>query len=179
MDDLIIAIHEAGHAVARRRLFGAWDSEWGLAIVPDEDQEKQGAAGWHAPMNPYEDDDCSPADLDVCRCARYAAVIAAGFSEADAAEGCDGPPETDFRKVTGELESAKTKAIDLMRQAENVKAVKRIADELLLRRRLRGDHVQLLLDLIDGEIAEQECLQHLSLRGWHGGNPTLEDGACE
>jgi hypothetical protein len=64
--------------------------------------------------------------------------------------------------VHGDLETAKAKAIDLMREPENVRAVKRIADEHLLRRRLHGDHVGLLLDLAFGEITEQEYLQLLS-----------------
>jgi hypothetical protein len=123
------------------------------------------------------DDDQSTADNDVYQSAGYAAVIAAGFSEAEAAAGCDETDECDFRKVQGDLETAKAKAVDLMRELENMKAVKRIADELLLRRRLHGDHVGLLIDLEFGEISEQEYLQLLSLRGWNNNGPTLEPEA--
>ncbi len=61
------------------------------------------------------DDEQSTADYDVVRCAGYAAVVAAGFSEAEAEVGCDATDYCDFRMVHGELETAKAKAIDLMR----------------------------------------------------------------
>lgn len=175
--DFITAIHEAGHAVAHRRLFGDRHLSWGMALVHDQEQEEQGAAGWNTSDYLGNEDDQSTADLDVCLCAGYAAVVAAGFTEAEAATGCDETDECDFRKVHGDLEAAKAKAIDLMREPEHVKAVKRIADELLLRRRLHGDHVGLLLDLAFGEITEQEYLQLLSFRGWNNNDPTLEPEA--
>jgi hypothetical protein len=175
--NLITAIHEAGHAVAHRRLFGDRHFSWGIALVDNQDQEEQGAAGWN--MSDYlgHEDEQTTADLDVCLCAGYAAVVAAGFSEAEAAAGCDEEDNGDFRMVHGDLETAKAKALDLMREPENVKAVKRIADELLLRRRLHGDHVGLLLDLAFGEITEQFYLQLLSARGWNDNDPTLEPEA--
>ncbi len=58
-----------------------------------------------------------------------------------------------------------------------MKAVKRIADELLLRCRLHGDHVGLLLDVVFGEITEQFYLQPLSVRGWKNNDQTLEPEA--
>ena len=79
----------------------------------------------------------------------------------------------------GDLDTAKAKAIDLMRKPENVKAVKRIADELLSRRRLHGDHIELLLQLEYVEITEQEYLQLLYSRGWNNNGPTLEPEAWQ
>ena len=175
--DLITAIHEAGHAVAHRRLFGDRDFSWGMALVPEQEQEEQGMDGWNMLDRLGNDDDQSTADSDVVRCAGYAAVVAAGFTEAEAAAGCYERDEYDFPQVHGDLETAKAKAIDLMREPENVKAVKRIADELLLRHRLHGDHVGLLLDLAYGEITEQEYLQLLSFHGWNNNDPTLEPEA--
>lgn len=55
-----------------------------------------------------------------------------------------------------------------MQQPENVKAVKRIAEELMLRRQLHPDHVMRLLELSDGELTESEYQQLVSL---------FEDGA--
>ena len=94
--DLITAIHEAGHAVAHRRLFGERDFSWGMALVPDEEQ---GMDGWNMLDRLGYDDDQSTADNDVVRCAGYAAVVAAGFCEAEAAAGCDETDYCDFRKV--------------------------------------------------------------------------------
>ena len=175
--DLITAIHEAGHAVADRRLFGDRSFSWGIALVPEQDQEEQGMDAWNMIDRLGNDDDQSTADNDVVRCAGYAAVVAAGFSEAEAEAGCYERDYYDFRMVRGDLETAKAKAIELMREPENVEAVKRIADELLLRRRLHGDHVGLILDLAFGEITEQFYLQLLSARGWNNNDPTLEPEA--
>lgn len=175
--NLITAIHEAGHAVAHRCLFVDRSFPWGMALVPEQDQEEQGMDGWNMIDRLGNDDDQSTADDDVVRCAGYAAAVAAGFSEAEAEVGCYEEDEFDFQQVRGDLETAKAKAIDLMREPENVKAVKRIADELLLRRRLHGDHVGLLLDLAFGEITEQEYLQLLSFHGWNNNDPTLEPEA--
>lgn len=148
-----------------------------MALVRDQEQEEQGAAGLNTSDYLGNEDDQSTADLDICLCAGYAAVVVAGFSEAEAAAGCDETDECDFRKVYGDLEAAKAKAIDLMREPENVKAVKRIADELLLRHRLHGDHIGLLLDLPYWEITEQEYLQLTSFCGWNNNDPTLEPEA--
>lgn len=171
---LITAIHEAGHSVAHRRLFPEAFFSWGIAIVPEDAQDEEDAAGWSITDHLGSDEDLSPADLDTCLCAGYAAVIAAGYSEQEAAFGCDEEADDcDFRRVQGDLAAAKAKAVELMRQPENVRAVKRLAEELLLRRQLHGDHVGLLIDLADGEITEREYLQHLVARGWNHDGPTL------
>lgn len=172
--DLIIAIHEAGHAVAHRRLFPDTWFAWGLAIVPEDEQDERDAVGWSATEHLGNEDDLSPTDLDTCVCAGYGAVIAAGYNEDQATAGCDEESdECDFRRVRGDLAAARVRAIELMRQPENVKAVKRLADELMLRRQLHGDHVGLLIDVADGEITESEYQQHLGWRGWNHNGPTL------
>jgi hypothetical protein len=94
--DLITAIHEAGHAVAHRRLFGDRSFSWGMALVPEQEQEEQGMDGWNMIDRLGKDDDQSTADNDLVRCAGYAAVVAAGFSEAEA--GCYERDEYDFPK---------------------------------------------------------------------------------
>ncbi len=48
--DLITAIHEAGHAVAHRQLFGDRDFSWGMALVPDEEEEAQGRMEYARPL---------------------------------------------------------------------------------------------------------------------------------
>ncbi|MCS7466116.1 hypothetical protein NZK35_05440 [Stieleria sp. ICT_E10.1] len=171
--DLITAIHEAGHTVAHRRFFPNWYL-FGVACVLVEEQEEEGAAGWSANEQLSGNEDAQTmADFDTYLCAGYGAVLAARYSEDEAAAGC----ENDFSKVQGARAAAKAMALDLMRQPENVKAVKRIADELMLRRRLHSDHVTMLIDLSDGEITESEYQEALSFRGWNNNEPTLEPDA--
>jgi hypothetical protein len=168
--DSIIAVHEAGHTVAFRRLFPNRYA-FGVAIVPDDEQEEQEAAGWSANEQLHgHEDDRTTADFGAYLCAGYAAVLVAGYSEDEAAAGCG----SDFSKVHGDLAAAKVKAIDLMRQPENVKAVNRLADELTRRRRIHPDHIGVLIDLSDGEVTESEYQEMLSFRGWCGDDPTLE-----
>ena len=169
----ITAVHEAGHTVAYSRLFP--DSlGFGVAIGSDEEQEEQGLAGWS--LNGYEDDHATAeSEFAAYLCAGYAAVLIAGYSEDEAAAGCG----NDFSRVHGDLAVAKVKAIDLMRRPENVKAVNRIADELMRRQRLHPDHVEQLINLSDGEVTESEYQEMLSFRGWCGDDPTLEPDALQ
>lgn len=167
MDETTTAIHEAGHTVAWSRLF---PSRYmiGVSIIPDYED---GAAGLCEGEGLWGDeDDEYLAAHDAWYCAGYAAVLAAGYSEDEAVAGCG----SDFDGVHGDLATAKTKALDLMQQQENVAAVRRIAEELMQRRALDPDHVTLLLNLSDGEVTESEYRQFLSFRGWSNINPTLD-----
>jgi hypothetical protein len=164
------AVHGAGHTVAYRRLFPE-KLMYGVAIVFDDEQ---GWVGWSS--NGYEYDHATAeAEFDAYGCAGYAAVLIAGYSEDEAAAGCG----NDFSRVHGDLAVAKVKAIDLMRRPENVKAVNRIADELMRRQRLHPDHVEQLINLSDGEVTESEYQEMLSFRGWCGDDPTLEPDALQ
>ena len=163
--ELITAIHEAGHAVAFSRLFPTRDLGK-VSIIPDHDEGFAGACSseglWGA------EDEEHLANHDTYGCAGYAAVLVAGYSEEEAAAGC----ESDFEEVFGDLDAAKARAIDLMRQPSNLKAVKRLADELVLRKELHPDHVDYLIGLADGELPENEYLQLLGYRGWNNCDPT-------
>lgn len=167
MDKTTTAIHEAGHAVAWSRLFpGRFMG--GVSIVSNDEDGTAGkieAEGFSG-----DEDDEQLADHDAWSCAGYAAVLVAGYSEDEAAAGCD----SDFEEVHGDLSTAKTKALNLMQRPENSTAVKRIAQELMQRWQLHPDHVMLLLDLSDGNLTESEYLQFLVLRGWDNNSPTWD-----
>lgn len=167
MDETTTAIHEAGHAVAWSPLF---PTRYMMDVSIISDYEDGSAGSFEGQGLWGDEDDEHLADHDAWFCAGYAAVIAAGYSEDVAAAGCD----SDFDGVHGDLATAKTKALDLMQQPENVTAVTRIAEELMRRRRLHPDHVTLLLELSDGELPESEYLQLLSFRGWSNSNPTSD-----
>lgn len=163
--ELITAIHEAGHAVAFSRLFpGRILGE--VSIIPDHDEGFAGACSSEGLWG--NEDEEHLADHDTYVCAGYAAVLTTGYSEEEAATGC----ESDFEEVFGDLDAAKARAIDLMRQPSNLKAVKRLADELVLRKALHPDHVDLLIGVTDGELSEYEYQQLLVFRGWNNADAT-------
>jgi hypothetical protein len=167
MDETTTAIHEAGHAVAWARLFPT-RYVMGVSIVPD--YEDGSAGSFEGEHLSGDEGDEHLAHRDAWLCAGYAAVLTAGYSEDEAAAGCD----SDFDDVHDDLATAKSKALELMNQTENVAAVKCIAEELMQRRALHPDHVTLLLDLSDGEVTESEYQQLLFVRGWSNSDPTLD-----
>jgi len=156
------AIHEAGHAVALRRLWPGGRYAGELSIVSDGV-----LAGFHQqeelmiPVadNSPEADEALHNEAIVC-CAGYAACIAHGYSEDEAAAGCD----SDFEKVdTKQLDAMKREAVELMRKPENLQAVERVADELLKRERIDGQTVDVLLEVAFGESSEADYRQYLQM----------------
>lgn len=155
------ALHEAGHCVAFIRLF---PNRYGVSvtIVPNEGLDLLGlflAESVDFPIGDSEPEMTAfHAELELqalCCCAGYAAMIAAGFSQQEAEEGC----EIDFynaKKFSRRPETSKKNAVDLMRQEKNIRAVGRIADELLIRKTIDYDVTEVLVDLIDGETTEEE-----------------------
>lgn len=157
------AIHEAGHAVAFERLL-PMSYSGALSITPGD-----GKAGFHQQeeVSILADDHSTEADQElhneaVVYCAGYAACIAAGYSEHEAAEGCG----SDFDRVLdpNQLEAIKREAVALMRKPENIDAVNRIADELMVRKQIDGDMLMALLSVATGEATEADYLEYLQLR---------------
>jgi hypothetical protein len=151
------AIHEAGHAVAFYRLFENFRMSWYVTIVPDPDDD---TLGHHA----FEGDFSNPdrdSDHETCSCAGYGAVRASGQEESEATWGCG----FDFENVRSDLEAAKARALDLMTRPENVRAVQRLADELLSRETIPGDEIEVLIDVADGELSEEDFQRFLLLKG--------------
>jgi hypothetical protein len=174
MDLTTTALHEAGHAVASKRLF-PWRPVDDLSIVPNYDE---GTAGSHETLEAVEFDlTDDPAELErqneefrkqaVYQCAGYAALIAAGYSQREASHGCG----ADFARGTNAyitLKDAQRRAVDLMRNTENVAAVARIAKALIEHGTLDPDNVDALISVADGEMTEDFYQQLARLRGWIG-----------
>ena len=166
MDDeeRITAIHEAGHAVALVRLF----SDRYALDVSIEPEPGKGRLGTHAAEDltvlcstPDEQAAASFEAEAIYSCAGYAAVLAAGYPEAEAIAGC----ESDFAEAGDLLDIGKSKAVELMQRPENQQAVKHVADELSRHRCLDGDHVAVLIYVADGDMTEKEYQAYLKLIG--------------
>ncbi len=159
------AIHEAGHVIAFYRLFG--DVRYGgrVTIKPTEDAAGSHKAEylWFPADNEETPEERVAFDNEaVYACAGYAAVLAAGYSEDEASSGCWSDFD-DARKASRPLTTIKQEAIALMSRPENVKAVGRIADELLVQKTLEPDVVDVLVDVADGKTTEEEYQRFLVL----------------
>ena len=78
-----------------------------------------------------DEDDQTRVEFDTYVCAGYGAVLAAVYSEDEAAAAC----ASDFGKVQGGLAVAKVKTLNLIAITRECES---IAVELMLRRRLHG-----------------------------------------
>lgn len=156
----ITAIHEAGHAVACLRLF-----EWRLSeyITIEADNE---SAGHHITEALDENEPREILDHDALyACAGYAALVAAGYPEHLAEQGCGSDFSRAEQASSQQLEVVKQQAVVMMQRSENIHAVAIIAEKLEEQRWLDGDHLRVMLDFADGEITETEYGQYLTLRG--------------
>ena len=149
------AVHEAWHAVAHVRL---GILQWHATIEPlDADL----AGSVLADDSVWNRDDAENQALALY--AGYAACLAAGLSPELAAVGCD----DDFAKAEvlisdwriGDVAKLTRRAVDLMSQPENIKAVQVIAQELLVEGVLHFKWLDLLVDVADGHATEQEYQQ--------------------
>lgn len=161
------AIHEAGHAVAFYRLFSGGRIGGQLTIVPvgnnlGSHQAEEVSFPWTEQITLEQQEQFHREA--VYACASYAALVAAGYSEDEAEQGC----QSDFEKAvrcSGEpLDAVRREAVALMSRAENVRAVARIADELMRRKRLDEDEVTILLEVADGNASEEDYSQYLKLK---------------
>ncbi len=163
-EERITAIHEAGHAVASVRLFPD-KLVLGVSIEPEPDK---GRLGTHAAeeltvlcSTPDEQAAASFEAEATYSCAGYAAVLAAGYPEAEAIAGC----ESDFAEAGDLLDIGKSKGVEQMQRPKNLRAVKHVAEELSRLRYLDGEHVEVLIDLADGEMTEEEYQTYLKVSG--------------
>lgn len=161
-----VAIHEAGHTVARIRL--------GLGIhktTIEPDEVSHGAAfGEEA----WGGQAASEKQVMVA-CAGYAACISAGFDETTATYGC----EQDFAEAAELIEYWQSaplsvwqhRTVDLMRKPENVHAVKLLSDVLMQHGAIGSEHSQVLVELVDGEILETDWLNFVAQYPIQDGDP--------
>ena len=161
------AIHEAGHAVACLRLWGTARDTGNITI-----ERTDTTLGHHAaeeitfPANePETAEQRQEFEKEaIYACAGYAALIAAGYDEATAVLGCD--PDFDIADRVTEIPLAEIKqeAVALMQQPANIKAVSRIAEELLQRTTLDPWDVDVLMEVANGNVTEEKYQTLLALK---------------
>jgi len=150
------ACHEAGHAVACRRLFRDVGGE--VTIVPDP---IKGTVGLHKTVELPDDNIDSMEKQVLYTCAGYAACAAAGMPDKTARLGCG----QDFERAEAiiakwglaPLHEHLEKTVNFMRRPENLRAVRRLANELLIRETMDGDYVDLLIRVVDQGTCEAEA----------------------
>jgi hypothetical protein len=158
MTDLTVlhtAIHEAGHAVAHVRL-GIMQQE--LSIFPKEGT--LGHATAEGAQHVWSAKEAEP--MVLAYLAGYAALIAAGHGEGVARAGAD----SDFAEaeelikfwgLAGSLDDWRARAVELMAEQRNVRAVALIAEELT--RTLPAECAEALVDVADGGTTQEEYLR--------------------
>ena len=148
-----VAIHEAGHAVAQVRL----EILQGRATIKPT-TDLLGSVVAEGENHVYSKNDAISQVLALY--AGYAALVANGHNEDAARDGAG----DDFDKANHLIESWELgnrddwllKAINMMKEPKNIKAVKRIANELLDQETVDGDTLDILVDVADGGITEEE-----------------------
>lgn len=158
MDKRKTAYHEAGHAVAHHRLFPRAQLRGELTIIPNQDEN---AAGSHTQMEHCGDTAAAYQAQVQYLCSGYAACVAAGIHDEAARVGCWDDFEKAEEIIAGwkflPLEDQLGQAIDFMRLPDNLRAVERLATELLDRGTLDGDEVEVLIEVADEGTAEAEA----------------------
>lgn len=160
------AIHESGHAVAHERfdILQAF-----VTIVPDGD--RQGACLAEGAGSVYSASEA--ADMVLAYCAGYAAMIAAGYAEEAARDGCGddfaiADELIEFWALPGGRDAWLAKAVELMRRPENVTAVAVFTEHLLEHKTLDGDYLGVLIGLADGNVTQAEFDRYLRFRARDG-----------
>ena len=158
-----VAVHEAGHGVARLRLFPDQYLEH-ISIEREEDSLGRIRLSFDTTVVPKSSSDQEAEDVflndAICACAGYAACIVVGFSQEQALTGCD----SDFERAGHRKERACELALELLSRDENVKAVQLIADKLLELNIIDYDHLGVLMEIADGECSEAEYRDYIGLR---------------
>lgn len=157
------AIHEAGHGVARFRLFPNEHFEH-ISIEQDDESLGQTILASDTTVisesaTKEEGEKLFMADA-IFACAGYAACVVAGFSEEQALSGCG----ADFERAGHRKERACELSLEMLCRDENVRAVQLIADKLLEIKTIDYDHLGVLMELADGECSEEEYREYLEFR---------------
>jgi len=164
-DEEMLAVHEAGHAVAFYRLFPR-SHALEVTIEPDDDLELGGYLWPAHDISVIEHDTPEEVSDELIRnratvaCAGYAATILFGWADVDAIAFCN----QDFEQAGDLVEDGKVDAMDLLARDANTRAIRIIADELRERRTLDSELVPILMDVADGETTMEEYQEFLAIR---------------
>ncbi|MDY0746576.1 hypothetical protein SNE35_18830 [Paucibacter sp. R3-3] len=162
----LVALHEAGHAVAHVRL---QIPQLRASIIEAGDT----VGSVRSQCEVWSRDEA--AAMAIAYCSGYAALVAAGLAETEASAGCD----SDFRcvqdlvvawQLEGGLDQIKSAAVSMMIKPENSSAVSLVARELLANRTLDDDVIDLLVDVADGHCSRDAFDRFLVARA----SPPLE-----
>lgn len=163
-----LAIHKAGHAVAFARLFGdSWRVRERLSIESSGVKSPQNVAEELTHVGPGESLGEMFRDFEsdaIYACAGFAAVLVAGYSAPDAEGGCGSDFEAATHVSDLPLEELKSRAVELLKQPENVAAVARLSRELLERKTLDPTEVDMIIDVSDGLATEDDLARCRVLR---------------
>lgn len=162
MNKLKTALHESGHAVAHIRLGIQQDD---MTIIPDG--IAYGAVSSKGINHVTNAEDAH--DMVQAYCAGYASLIAHGYSNERALEGCDDDFEKafdliEFWNLKLNLERYKALTVELMSQPMNLAAVKLLADYVLKKERVAGDVIEVLVELSDGDCTKAEFDRFMDMR---------------
>jgi hypothetical protein len=147
-------MHEIGHSVMASR--------HNMAVAVVHIMSAEGNLGASVDETEYRSSR-EAAECWVLTClAGYAALAAAGLTEPEA--GCD----DDFEKAQdaldlwemGAIEQWKSRAVEIMRQPENLRAVDLLAERLVRDRQMDGQLFAVLLSWADGEIDDEGLAQY-------------------
>lgn len=162
MDKLKTALHESGHAVAHIRLGIQQDD---MTIIPNG--IAYGAVSSEG-VN-YVIDAKDAHNIVQAYCAGYASLVAHGYSNERALEGCDDDFDKAFELIESwglklNLEQYKALTVELMSQPINLAAVKLLADYVLKKERVAGDVIEVLVELSDGNCTKAEFDRFMDMR---------------
>lgn len=155
------AYHEAGHAVAHVRL-GILAGNVTIVATPST----LGSATAEGVDSVYSRDGAK--DQILAFCSGYASLVAAGYSDEEARNGCG----DDFEQADyligfwglGSLEDWLSQAVAFMRREENIKAVGLVAEHLTRHGTLESEYIENLVMFADGECTAAEWDKYLSWR---------------
>ena len=156
------AIHDAGHMVAHIRL---GIDQGGGSIVPDEDAGTLGrahASGWVESVDQAK-------EQILTYLAGYAALVAVGGAgDDDASLGAVDDFERAGELVAawslGTLDEWKARAVALMAEPSNIKAVRLIADRLLALGEVDGEWADVLVEYADCKCTDADLAGYQAWR---------------
>ena len=149
----ITAIHESGHFLVGYRM------NWYHGMVSIEPDHAAGTEGYCHQEDSHWNVEQGQ-DQVTALCAGYAAVVASGIDHEIAIQGC----ESDFEKALEiidfwelpSLEEQKASAVEWMRDDKNRKAVEAVADELMIKKTVHSELLDVIVEHADGECTDEE-----------------------
>lgn len=155
------AYHEAGHAVAHVR-FGILAGNVTIVATPST----LGSATAEGVDSVYTQDGAKEQILAFC--SGYASLIAVGYSDEEARDGCNDDFEQAAYLISfwglGTLEDWLPQAVAFMRREENIKAVGLVAEHLMRHETLNSEYIENLVMFADGQCTAAEWDKYLSCR---------------